>query len=51
LPERGGAALVLRVDNLAAAEKAVGAAGVKTTSAVVVPPSCANGVMLVFIAS
>jgi hypothetical protein len=51
LPERGGAALVLRVDDLAAAKEAVGAAGVMTASAVVVPPSSANGIMLVFTAS
>jgi hypothetical protein len=50
LPERGGAALVLRARDVAAAEKAVGAVGVRTASAVVVPPASANGVMLVFVA-
>ena len=34
LPERGGAALVLRASDLAAAEKAVGAVGLRTASAV-----------------
>jgi hypothetical protein len=50
LPERGGAALVLRADNLAAAEKAVGPDGVRSGSAIVVPPAAANGVMLAFVA-
>jgi hypothetical protein len=49
LPERSGAALVLRVEDIAAAEKAIGSAGVKSGSAVVVPPAAANGVMLVFV--
>jgi hypothetical protein len=49
LPERGGAALVLRVDDLGAAEKAIGSAGVKSASAFVVPPAAANGVMLAFV--
>lgn len=51
LPERGGAALVLVVDDLAAAEKAVEAVGVKSGSGIVVPPAAANGVMLAFVAS
>ena len=50
LPERGGAALVLRVDDLGAAEKAIGTAGIRTGSAIVVPPAAANGVMLAFVA-
>jgi hypothetical protein len=50
LPERGGAALVLLAGDLAAAEKAVGAAGVRSGSAIVVPPAAANGVMLAFVA-
>jgi Glyoxalase-like domain len=50
LPERGGAALVLRTDDLTAAEKAVGAVGVKSGSAIVVPPAAANGVLLAFVA-
>jgi hypothetical protein len=50
LPERGGAALVLVAGDLAAAERAVGSVGVKSTAAVVVPPADANGVMLAFVA-
>jgi hypothetical protein len=50
LPERGGAALVLKVGDIAAAEKAVGAIGVKSETAVVVPPAAANGVLLAFVA-
>jgi hypothetical protein len=50
LPERGGAALVLLAGDLAAAEKAVGAVGVRSRSAIVVPPAAANGVMLAFVA-
>jgi hypothetical protein len=50
LPERGGAALVLQADDLAAAEQAAGSAGVKSRSAIVVPPAAANGVMLAFVA-
>jgi hypothetical protein len=50
LPERGGAALVLLADDLAAVEKAVGAVGVRSASAIVVPPAAANGVMLAFVA-
>ena len=50
LPERGGAALELKADDLAAAEEAVGNTGVKSASAIVVPPAAANGVMLAFVA-
>jgi hypothetical protein len=50
LPERGGAALVLLADDLAVVEKVLGAAGVRSGSAIVVPPAAANGVMLAFIA-
>jgi Glyoxalase-like domain len=50
LPERGGAALVLKAGDLAAAAKAAGSAGVKSGSAVVVPAEAANGVMLAFVA-
>ncbi len=50
LPERGGAALVLKVADLAAAETAVGAIGVKSAKAIVVPPAAANGVLLAFVA-
>jgi hypothetical protein len=50
LPERGGAALVLEAGDLAAAEKSLGRAGVKSGAAIVVPPADANGVMLAFVA-
>jgi hypothetical protein len=50
LPERGGAALVLRAGDLTAAEKSVSAVGVRSGSAIVVPPAAANGVMLAFVA-
>jgi hypothetical protein len=50
VPERGGAALVLVTGDLAAAEKAVGSAGIQSGAASVVPPADANGVMLAFVA-
>jgi hypothetical protein len=50
LPERGGAALVLKVADLSAAEKTVGSVGIKSASAIVVPPAAANGVLLAFVA-
>jgi hypothetical protein len=50
LPARGGAALVLKTGDLAAAAKAVGGVGVKSGSAIVVPADAANGVMLAFVA-
>ncbi|MEH2473775.1 hypothetical protein V1281_005039 [Nitrobacteraceae bacterium AZCC 2161] len=49
-PERGGIALVFVADDLNAAEKAVGAAGSRSTVGVVVPPDAANGVLLAFVA-
>jgi len=49
LPERGGAGLVLVTSALAAAEKAVGAAGVRTGGAVCVAPAAANGTLLVLV--
>src|ERR1041385_5074868 len=42
LPERGGAGLVIVAD-IAAAEKALGAIGVKSAGGVVVPPASGNG--------
>jgi len=48
LPERGGAGLVIAAD-LAAAEKALGATGVKSAGGVVVPPADGNGTMLAFV--
>ena len=48
LPERGGAGLVIVAD-VAAAEKALGAVGVKSADGVVVPPAEGNGTMLAFV--
>ena len=48
LPERGGAGLVIAAD-VAAAEKALGAAGVKSAGGIVVPPAEGNGTMLAFV--
>ena len=48
LPERGGAGLVIVAD-VAAAEKALGAAGVKSAGGVVVPPAAGNGTLLAFV--
>ena len=48
LPERGGAGLVIVAD-VAAAEKALGATGVKSAGGVVVPPAAGNGTMLAFV--
>jgi Glyoxalase-like domain len=50
IPERGGAALVLASGDLAATEKALGSAGVRSGSAICVPPAKANGTLLAFIA-
>jgi hypothetical protein len=49
LPERGGAGVVLAVDDLAAAQRAIGAAAVKSGNALVVPPA-GNNAMLAFVA-
>jgi catechol 2,3-dioxygenase-like lactoylglutathione lyase family enzyme len=49
LPERGGAGLVIAAD-VAAAEKALGASGVKSAGGVVVPPAAGNGTLLAFVA-
>jgi hypothetical protein len=49
LPERGGAGLVLATSDLAAAEKAVGNAGVRDGDAVCVAPAAANGTLLAFV--
>jgi hypothetical protein len=47
LPERGGAGLVIAAD-LAAAEKALGAVGVRSAGGIVVPPAAGNGTLLAF---
>ncbi|TGN87894.1 VOC family protein [Bradyrhizobium yuanmingense] len=50
LSERGGAALVLVSGDLAATEKALGPAAVRSGAAICVPPAKANGTLLAFIA-
>jgi Glyoxalase-like domain len=49
LAERGGAGLVLATSDLAAAEKALGRAGVRSGGAVCVAPASANGALLAFV--
>jgi hypothetical protein len=49
LPQRGGAGLVLATSDPAAAEKAVGKAGMRVGGGVVVAPPDANGALLVFV--
>jgi hypothetical protein len=49
LPERGGAGLVLATSDLAAAEKAIGSAGVRSGTTVCVAPAAANGALLAFV--
>jgi Glyoxalase-like domain len=51
LPARGGAGLVLATSDLAAAEKAVGGAAVRSAGALCIPPVAANGTLLVFVGS
>jgi hypothetical protein len=48
LPERGGAGLVLATSDAGATEKAVGKAGVRVGSTVIVAPTDANGALLAF---
>ena len=48
LPERGGAGLVIVAD-VAAAEKTLGATGVKGAGSIVVPPAAGNGTLLAFV--
>jgi len=48
LPERGGAGLMIEAD-LAAAEKALGAAGVRSGGGIVVAPAAGNGTLLAFV--
>jgi hypothetical protein len=49
LPERGGAGLVLATSDLAAAEKAVGSAGIRSGGGICVAPAQANGTLLAFV--
>ena len=49
LPERGAAGLVIAAD-LAKAEKALGAAAVRSGTSICVPPAAANGTLLAFVA-
>jgi hypothetical protein len=49
VPERGGAGLIIAVNDLAAAAQAVGSAGVKIGDQLIVPPNAADGVLLVFV--
>jgi Glyoxalase-like domain len=51
LPKRGAAALVFIAENLVLAERAVGTAGLRIQSGVIVPPAAANGVLLAFVAT
>jgi len=51
LPERGGAGLVIASHDLAATEKALGAAGARSGASFVVAPASATGTLLAFIAS
>jgi hypothetical protein len=48
LAEHGGAGLVIAAD-LAATEKALGSAGIRSGSAICVPPAAANGTLLAFV--
>ncbi|MGY3452450.1 VOC family protein [Bradyrhizobium sp. USDA 4353] len=50
LPERGGAGLVLASHDLAATEKTLGAAAVRSGASLVVPPAAATGALLAFVA-
>jgi hypothetical protein len=48
LPERGSAGLVVAAD-LSAAEKALGSVGIRSGSAICVPPAAGNGTLLAFV--
>jgi hypothetical protein len=50
LPERGGIGLVLAVDDLASARRALGVAAIESGEALVVPPAAGNNAMLAFVA-
>jgi hypothetical protein len=49
LPERGGAGLVLATGDLAAAEKVLGSAGIRSGGGVCAAPAAANGTLLAFV--
>jgi hypothetical protein len=49
LPERGGAGLAILTSDLAAAEKALGSAGIRSGGGVCVAPAAANGTLLAFV--
>jgi len=51
LPERGGAGLVIVTSSLAAAEKAVGSAGMRSGGGICVALAAANGALLAFVAA
>jgi Glyoxalase-like domain len=51
VPERGGAGLVITTSDLAAAEKAVASAGVRSGGGICVAPAAANGALLAFVAA
>jgi hypothetical protein len=51
LPERGGIGLVLAVDDLPSARRALGANAVQSGDALVVPAAASNNAMLVFVAT
>jgi hypothetical protein len=48
LPERGGAGLVLETSDLAATEKVLGGAGVRSAGTLCIAPSAVNGTLLCF---
>jgi hypothetical protein len=50
LPERGGIGLVLAVDDLPSARRALGTAAVQSGDALAVPAAASNNAMLVFVA-
>jgi hypothetical protein len=50
LPERGGIGLVLAVDDLASARRALGTTAIHSGDALVVPPAAGNNAMLAFVA-
>jgi hypothetical protein len=49
VPERGAAGLVIVSSDLAATEKTLGAAGIRSGSGICVPPAAANGTLLAFV--